>query len=161
MSKHERIEEDLARLAARAANVRALAGLHPNYAGYFVHFNAADYYQAHDVLEDLWLRDAGPDRDFYKGLIQFAGAFVHLKKQRERPSHPTDGARLRPADRLFRLALANIEPYGPLHQRLDIADVRRLGLAHLEALAASGWQANPWDPAAPPQLLPALPQPHT
>src|SRR5436190_4021583 len=85
--------------------------LDPRYTGYFACFNAQQYYEAHDVLEDLWLGDRGPDHLFYKGLIQFAGAFVHLQKQAARPHHPKDGHRLRPAVRLFQLATKNLAPY--------------------------------------------------
>src|SRR5882757_6923511 len=88
----------------------------PCYLGYFACFNSQEYYEAHDVLEHLWLqgRDDG-NYAFYKGLIQLAGAFVHLKKQRARPGHPKDGRRLHPAVRLFALAEKNLTPYGPAH----------------------------------------------
>jgi len=53
----------------------------PHFAGYSRCFNEQKFYEAHDVLEALWLQDRnGPDGDFFKGLIQFAGAFVHLQK---------------------------------------------------------------------------------
>ena len=72
--------------------------------GYFLLFNRQEYYQAHDLLEHIWLQTEGPEAAFYKGLIQLAGAFVHLQKQFRRPLHPTDGRRLHPAWRLFKLA---------------------------------------------------------
>ncbi len=51
------------------------------------YFNRQLFYEAHDVLEDLWLPDRhGPNGNFYKGLIQLAGAYVHLQKNRLRPS---------------------------------------------------------------------------
>ena len=59
----------------------------PHLIGYIRCFNSQKFYEAHDVLEALWLKDRyGPDGDFFKGLIQFAGAFVHLQKKRGRPS---------------------------------------------------------------------------
>ena len=68
-----------------------------NYLGYFELFNAQLFYEAHDVLEELWLPiRREPQGDFYKGLIQLAGAFVHLQKNR-----------LRPAAALFKLARTN------------------------------------------------------
>src|SRR5260221_2262519 len=78
------------------------------YRAYFQLFNDQQYYEAHDVLEQLWLKAFEPDTQFYKGLIQLAGAFVHLQKQFRRPSHPTDCPRLRPAWRLFKLAHKNL-----------------------------------------------------
>ena len=64
------------------------AGVHdPHLVGYLRCFNAQQFYEAHDVLEALWLKDrTGPDGDFFKGLIQFAGGFVHLQKKRQRPA---------------------------------------------------------------------------
>lgn len=59
----------------------------PRYWGFFKTFNEGRFYEAHDVLEDLWLecRDTPLDT-FYKSLIQLAGAFVHLEKLKQRPS---------------------------------------------------------------------------
>jgi predicted metal-dependent hydrolase len=124
----------------------------PRYAGYFACFNARRYYEAHDVLEDLWLSTHGPDHLFYKGLIQFAGAFVHLQKQAARPTHPKDGARLRPAARLFTLAAKNLAPYAPRHRALDVAQLLALAESLVEAITASQFQFNPWRPEHPPQL---------
>jgi hypothetical protein len=51
------------------------------YAGYFDLFNRGKFYEAHDVLEDLWLPlRKEPKGDFYKGLIQLAGALLKLAK---------------------------------------------------------------------------------
>ena len=59
----------------------------PHLVGYLRCFNIQQFYEAHDVLEALWLKDrSGPDGDFFKGMIQFAGAFVHLQKNRYRPA---------------------------------------------------------------------------
>ncbi len=59
----------------------------PHLVGYLRCFNSHQFYEAHDVLEALWLKDRnGQDGDFFKGLIQFAGSFVHLQKGRKRPA---------------------------------------------------------------------------
>jgi len=103
---------------AIAERIRAFAGsdLDPHYAGYFGCFNRQLYYEAHDVLEELWLQDRkGPDGDFYKGLIQFAGAFVHVQKNRPQP-----------AVALLNLAEANLAKYSPRHQRLEITKALQL-----------------------------------
>lgn len=112
--------------------------LDAHYLGYFECFNRGLFYEAHDVLEELWLADRrGPDGDFYKGLIQFAGAFVHLQK------HTTLRPRLRPSAALFKLAQANLEKYPPRHHSLDLAALLgtiRTWLAHLES---GGFEMNP------------------
>jgi predicted metal-dependent hydrolase len=129
-----------------------LENLDPRYTGYFTCFNAGQYYEAHDVLEDLWLGDPGADYAFFKGLIQFAGAFVHLQKQAGRPDHPKDGRRLRPAVRLFELAKANLEPFRPIHLHLDVDGLIALADRHVSAIVASDYIRNPWHPDAAPKL---------
>ena len=110
MNKHARMTAFVAGLDADPASV-----LDPCYQGYFRCFNEGRYSEAHDVLEHLWLQGGrtDPDHAFYKGLIQVAGAFVHLRKQHEHPAHAKHGRRLRPAARLFALAAANLAAYGP------------------------------------------------
>jgi predicted metal-dependent hydrolase len=103
--------------------------LDPCYQGYFTCFNAGNYYEAHDVLEHLWLKRRDENYEFYKGLIQIAGAFVHLKLQSLYPDHPKHGRRLQPAVRLFLRGIEHIAPYGPRHLRLDPARMPRLELS--------------------------------
>jgi len=106
-------------------------GLDARYLGYFDCFNRQLFFEAHEVLEDLWLPDRrGPNGRFYQALIQLAGAFVHLQKNRPAP-----------AAALFSLARANLEPYPELHERLNLAAVRWLingWLAQLEPGASCG-----------------------
>lgn len=96
-------------------------GLHsgelaPQYLGYFDCFNRQLFFEAHEVLEQLWLKERhGPNDAFYRGLIQLAGAFVHLQKQRDQP-----------ATALFRRAQTNLAKYAPQYQRLDISEILRL-----------------------------------
>lgn len=107
--------------------------LDAHYLGYFDCFNRQLYYEAHDVLEELWLADRqGPNGAFYKGLIQFAGAFVHLQKKR-----------LRPAAALFRLARTNLEKYPASHHRLDVAAVIAFIEAWSNELEACDYAVNP------------------
>jgi Domain of unknown function (DUF309) len=124
----------------------------PCYEGYFICFNEQNYYEAHDVLEHLWLKDRGPSHQFFKGLIQLAGAFVHLQKQYRRPDHPTDGQRLRPAWRLFKLAQTNLEPFLPAFLDLDVHAVVDLCSKNMLAIEGANFKSNPWDPVAAPIL---------
>lgn len=135
--------------AAIAALIDGFRGrdLDPHYLGYFACFNQARFYEAHDVLEELWLEDRrGPDGDFYKALIQFAGAFVHLQK--DCPRYP----RLRPAAALFALARGYLAPYGPAHRGLDVDRVRALAEEWMGRLEAGRFSANPLQVHAPPLL---------
>jgi hypothetical protein len=124
----------------------------PCYEGYFICFNEQQYYEAHDVLEHLWLKEKGAAHQYFKGLIQFAGAFVHLQKQYRRPEHSTDGNRLRPAWRLFKLAQTNLEPFLPTFLDLDVRSVLGLCSKNMLAIEGSGFKSNPWSPAAAPRL---------
>ena len=116
--------------------------LDPHYLGYFECFNRGLFYEAHDVLEELWLADRkGPNGAFYKGLIQLAGAFVHLQK-----------GRLRPAAALFKLAHANLQRYPDGHERLDVALVQREIERWLQRLEETEFQSNPLGEHAAPEL---------
>jgi predicted metal-dependent hydrolase len=147
MKKNERISDFVARLGVGGAE-----GLHECYLGYFQCFNRAEYYEAHDVLEHLWLQQKDENYAFFKGLIQMAGAFVHLQKHYQHPTHPKHSRRLRPAVRLFLLALQNIEPYGRTHLRLDVAAASALCRAWIAQIEAGGYEHNPWRPDRAPSL---------
>lgn len=108
-------------------------GLDPHYLGYFECFNRQLFYEAHDVLEELWLTDRkGPKDGFYKGLIQFAGAFVHLQKNR-----------LRPAAALFKLSRSYLEKYPSPYEQLDLIAVLRCSDDWVKKLEATDFSANP------------------
>ena len=97
-------------------------GLDPRYLAFFQCFNDEHFFEAHEVLEPLWLEERGrPKAAFYKGLIQLAGAFVHLQKHFQHPLHAKHSKRLAPAVRLFRLAETNLAKFGRRHHGLDVA----------------------------------------
>ena len=116
--------------------------LDAHYLGYFECFNRGLFYEAHDVLEELWLPNRnGSNGTFYKGLIQFAGAFVHLQK-----------GRLRPAAALLKLAQANLQKYPAIHERLEVEGVLALIGRWLERLETNGFTLNPLSSEIAPRL---------
>jgi hypothetical protein len=124
----------------------------PRYLGYFACFAHGDYFEAHDVLEQLWLGVTGPERDFYKGLIQVAGAFVHMHRQRERPAHPKDGCRLRPAARLLARARFHLAPFAPAWRGLRVAALCEV-CARIELeIVRGGFVENPLENHGTPPL---------
>jgi predicted metal-dependent hydrolase len=130
-----------ARIAAMIESFRGRE-LDAHYLGYFDCFNRQLFYEAHDVLENLWLPDRqGVNGNFYKGLIQLAGAFVHLQKNR-----------LRPSAALFKLASANLEKYSSPHERLNLVAVRQLIAGWLWQLEKDGFLVNPLSTVNVPQL---------
>jgi predicted metal-dependent hydrolase len=127
-----------AKIAALIEDCRG-RDLDARYLAYFKCFNQGLYYEAHDVLEELWLAERkGPDGSFYKGLIQLAGAYVHLQKDR-----------LRPATALFKLADANLRKYPAVHRRLALSDTLAMIDQWLGRLGSNGDH---------PQSLPATPR---
>ena len=123
------------------------------YAAFFQLWNAQRYYEAHDVLEQLWLVEENAElARFYQALIQAAGAFVHLQKNFEQPSHPKHGRRLRPATRLFALALRNLEGLPDKFHQLDLTSLRKLLAGTREQIMAGDFRSNPWSPERAPKL---------
>ena len=42
-------------------------------------FNERHFFEAHEVLEEVWHRDRGPSRLFLQGLIQLCAGFHHFQ----------------------------------------------------------------------------------
>ena len=135
-----------AKIAALIESCRG-GGLDAHYLGYFLCFNQGLFYEAHDVLEELWLAQRGAENDaFYKGLIQLAGAFVHLQK------HSLLRPRLKPAGALLRLARGYLSRYPAVHEHLDLNRVLALIEDWLGRLEAGAFEINPLMGASHPQL---------
>ena len=153
MNKRERISQRVAESTGEDVNQgQADIATHPYYRAFFSCWNEQRYYEAHDVLEQLWLETKSRDADFFKGLIQAAGAFVHLQKRFEHPLHAKHSRRLPPAERLFRLAERNLASFSPLHHRLDVAALCQLLNRYADQIVASDYTSNPWSPETAPQL---------
>jgi len=112
----------------------------PEYLAFFDEFNHQRFYEAHDVLEALWLPSRqAPNGEFYKGLIQIAGAFVHLQSDRKGP-----------AVALLKLAEFNLQSYPDLHNGLDLGALR--SLLHRWLVALEDGRFNPLRFGPPPRL---------
>src|SRR3989442_12403561 len=117
MNKRERISQWLAEATGEDVNPdQADVERHPYYLAFFHCWNEKRYYEAHDVLEQLWLKTKSPDTDYFKGLIQAAGAFVHLQKRFEHPLHPKHTNPSSPAVLLFRLPQRHLPRFAREHQ---------------------------------------------
>jgi len=149
MNKRERISDSLRSLEPASPE----ASSRDYYAAFFQLWNAQKYYEAHDVLEQLWLVEKNAElARFYQALIQAAGAFVHLQKNFEQPSHAKHGRRLRPATRLFALALRNLEDFPDEYHALDLVQFRKLLLRYRDVIIAVDFKNNPWSPETAPRL---------
>ena len=135
-------------MSKKSAKIAALIehcqgrNLPAHYLGYFECFNRGLFYEAHDVLEELWLPARHEfDGKFYQGLIQLAGAFVHLQKER-----------LRPAAALFEKAATNLQKYPAVHHSLDVRKTLRLIHEWSTRLQESGFAQNPLQSYPAPEL---------
>ena len=43
-------------------------------------FNAGEYFEQHEVLEDLWRAEPGPIRELYQGILQIGVGCYHLER---------------------------------------------------------------------------------
>jgi len=117
-------------------------GLDPHYLGFFECFNRQQFYEAHDVLEELWLDCRGGTLDeFYKALIQLAGAFVHLQKER-----------LQASGKLFRLCRGYFTKYPRTTESLDLSKIDSLINDWLTWLEADSYEKNPFHSQNPPKI---------
>ena len=154
MSKGVRISKFVQELGGGEAKTGDAIADHPYYRAFFRCWNEQHYYEAHDVLEQVWLQKTitSDDAQYFKGLIQAAGAFVHLQKQFEHPTHPKHGRRLGPAVRLFRLAEKNLAPLGPRRHAFDLVKFREMLEDHARVIADSEHKINPWSPETAPTV---------
>ncbi|MBV9007710.1 MAG: DUF309 domain-containing protein [Verrucomicrobia bacterium] len=147
MNKRERISEFVSSLGDSAAQPRDY------YRAFFQLWNEQRYYEAHDVLEQLWLHEEDAETArFFQALIQAAGAFVHLQKNFEQPLHAKHSRRLRPATRLFTLALRNLDGLPDEYRQFDLVRFRQLLAAIRDEIVASDFRLNPWSPRDAPRL---------
>lgn len=75
-------------------------------------FNSGYFFEAHEVLEGVWLHDRTPSRKFYQGLIQIASAYHHC----------TNG-NYRGALDLFTRGSELVRAYGKSHLGVDLDDL--------------------------------------
>ena len=43
-------------------------------------FNAGEFFEQHEVLEELWRAEKGPIRELYHGILQIGVGFHHLQR---------------------------------------------------------------------------------
>ena len=57
------------------------APLHPQAEEGLRLFNAGEYFEAHEALEDAWNAEKGPVRDLYRGILQVAVVYLHITRR--------------------------------------------------------------------------------
>ena len=86
-------------------------------------FNQGEWYACHDLLEDLWHQNQGPDRQALQGLLQIAVAHLHLERDN-----------LRGATVLLGEGLGRLKPYGDEALGLNISPLLAAVSRRLQAL---------------------------
>jgi len=81
----------------------------PRYLQGIACFNRQDYFEAHEVWEDLWNDEHGEAKQFCQGLIQAAVALHHLER-----------GNLAGAEKLLARSRLHLEPYRPHYRGLDV-----------------------------------------
>ena len=76
-------------------------------------FNGAQFFEAHEALEDVWRGAPGPQRKFLQGLIQIAVALHHHSK-----------GNLVGCRSLLQRGIRNLAPYPDLQFGLELAIFR-------------------------------------
>lgn len=106
------------------------------------HFNRHEFFEAHEVWEDLWRETSGESRRFYQGLIQAAVALHHYRN-----------GNFAGAGRLWAYCVEHLEPYRPGYQGVDLESFLRA----LEGIFENIYVSNP--PGLDPSRIPSIPPP--
>jgi uncharacterized protein len=77
------------------------------------HFNAREFFEAHEVWEEIWLVETEPEKTFLQGLIQLAAAFHHYCR-----GNPQG------AESLLASGIVKLTRFPGHHRGLDIAGLR-------------------------------------
>ena len=81
----------------------------PLYLQGIAYFNACEFFEAHEVWEELWKNYSGELRLFYKGLIQAAVALHHF-----------GNGNIRGARKVYRSSRGYLAQYAPVCEGLDV-----------------------------------------
>lgn len=81
-----------------------------NYYKFIEEFNKGEYYECHDLLEDIWMVDK--KNTFLKGLLQFAVAIYHFENGN------ISGSR-----KLFNTSYKYLQDYRPKHWDLNLIPI--------------------------------------
>jgi hypothetical protein len=76
-------------------------------------FNAGEYFESHEVLEEAWNADATPARELYRAILQIAVAYLQIERRNYRG-----------AVKMFLRVRQWIDPLPDRCRGVDVADLR-------------------------------------
>lgn len=89
-------------------------------------FNAGEYYKQHDLLEELWMKTPGPERDLYQAILQVGVSYYQIERGNAR------GAR-----KMLQRAMQWLRKLPDVCQGVDVADLRQNAQIVLAAIEES------------------------
>lgn len=118
--------------------------LHPLFVQGVELFNAGDFFACHEVLEDLWNEQTGPEKRLTQAIIQIAVAYYHLGR-----NNPEG------AGRLFIRAMNKLDDEVlscPLAARINTAEFVNVARQHCQNLKIVGSSSQSPADMVPPRL---------
>ncbi len=108
----------------------------PDYTDHFLqgvaHFNAHEFWDAHESWETIWLVAGSDVEQFLQGLIQLAAAYHHVKR-----------GTYRGAVRLFDASLRRLSAFPLRWSGIDRSMAETVARGHRERIAASSAPVPP------------------
>ena len=77
-------------------------------------FNEGDYFECHEIIEDIWFDVRDDSRNFYQGLLHTAVAFYHLTKKNN-----FKGTLIQ-----IDKAIDKLDNYGDIYQGIDLLKLK-------------------------------------
>lgn len=115
----------------------------PRYLAGIEYFNVCEFFEAHEVWEELWTEYQGNSRRFYQGLIQVAVCLHHF-----------GNGNARGAIKLYHSSRKYLQDYLPVHEGIDLVQL----LARLEECCSELLQSTADFPCAviDPEKIPEI-----
>jgi uncharacterized protein len=106
------------------------------------YFNAGDYFEAHEFLEAAWRAESGPVRELYRGVLQVAVGYYHIKR-----------GNFVGALKMFKRSRAWLAPFPENCQGINLAKLRQdMDLVENELVRLGPERISYFDPAFFPPL---------
>jgi len=124
------------------------APLHPQAAEGLRLFNAGEYFEAHEALEDAWNAETGEVRRLYQGILQIAVTYLHITR-----------GNYNGAVKVYARSQKWLKDWADVCKGIQvetlrrdakvvIEEVQRLGMEHIKEFDASLLKPVSWDESA-------------